>query len=578
MDLVINPELDSREESMLRVGLVVDLEKAAQHKYLRRVPSKRKGRKWDYIYGRESVKHAKDVQVGEKIKISHAGESGHYEVSEVHGDYATLKHDETGHEVSIRKDHLLQMFRDEHQLAAKPKWQEKKSVRAKRIAEADKRVAEAKKVETWALEHDTADGYRIAAKAHAQAADAGPDDAVWHRAKSYDLRRAAAAKGVQESARKREQQNENQSGVLPEHLEVPFKSMGKAKFRVEMERRRAEGLVLTGGTYEWKEEIKKAGGVWDRYEKSWLMPSKEHFGWFRDRMRRGIQPGAKGQSERRAPSTEPKPGGRVGLETHRKKVLGLLEKVAGSGKWVGKTLEKFGSPGEFRKRVEGEKSGANLGLFEEALKEISVSEVETGPQTSWSLSGGSGYGHQGYEVGQTLRTSKRLQEQGHPEFVTVTKASQTRYREDGLSFGVGDDEGYLYFARVRTATEEEGAAVQARIDAEVRKVNLHREVVEIAEDIRKHGEFPSSEEGKLVAATGDRMFDSQNIYGGGSWFLVSPDHVWYVRNNGADGDAWGHNNMQTGGAGATGWRVPRTDELVAKLKAAQKELGAKASV
>lgn len=594
MDLVIDPTAYPKKKGEHGRGIVIDLVKAARHKYLRRIPSKRPGRKWDYIYGRESVRHVRGVQIGEKIKISHAGESGHYEVLEIHGAYATLKHDETGHEVSILKDHLFQMFKDEHQLAAKPKYQEKKVVREKRIAEADKRVAEAKKVETWALEHDTADGYRIAAKAHAQAADAGPDDAVWHRAKSYDLRRAAAAKSVQESTRKKEQQAGNQSGVLPEHLEVPFKSMGKAKFREEMERRRGAGLILTGKTYDWKEEIKKAGGVWDRYEKSWLMPSKDHLGWFRDRMRRGIQPGVS------SPSTEPKKIPQLsdpGRTPYRTTVGNLLIEALASGKLPKSTTSQYPPPNriiaatvlqdwtdsevtelevELRGAIGGSAQAKSTAEAMKAAKE--VSEVESGPQTSWSLGGGSGYGHQGYEKGQTLRTSEHQRKKGFPEYVTVVKASKEFIREDGLSLGVGDEEGYYYSAEVRAATKEEGAAVQARIDTKERKKALQREVSEIAEDIRKHGEFPKPEEGKLTSISGDRLFDAQNIYGGGSWFVIAPDHVWYVKNNGADGDAWGHNNVQTGGAGATGWRVPRTDELVAKLKAAQKELGVKASV
>ena len=54
--------------------------------------------------------------------------------------------------------------------------------------------------------------------------------------------------------------------------------------------------------------------------------------------------------------------------------------------------------------------------------------------------------------------------------------------------------------------------------------------------------------------------------GGGDWFVLSTD-VWYVRNNGGDGDDWSHNNVSTGGAGAIGWRVPWTDTLAAAVQA-----------
>jgi len=63
----------------------------------------------------------------------------------------------------------------------------------------------------------------------------------------------------------------------------------------------------------------------------------------------------------------------------------------------------------------------------------------------------------------------------------------------------------------------------------------------------------------------------QNIYGGGEWFVVEKDpsgteYVWHVLNNGRDGDDWSKNNVDTGGAGAIGYRYPLTDERRAFLE------------
>ncbi|MBE2204590.1 MAG: hypothetical protein IAE94_09665 [Chthoniobacterales bacterium] len=58
----------------------------------------------------------------------------------------------------------------------------------------------------------------------------------------------------------------------------------------------------------------------------------------------------------------------------------------------------------------------------------------------------------------------------------------------------------------------------------------------------------------------------QNIYGGGKWFVLAEDKIWAVANNGGDGDCWANNNIRTGGAGAIGYCVPRTDELVAEIR------------
>jgi hypothetical protein len=58
-------------------------------------------------------------------------------------------------------------------------------------------------------------------------------------------------------------------------VSAPRKAKSKKSFKADMERRRKDGLVLTGNTYAIREQIKAAGGVWDRYEKAWLMPSRD---------------------------------------------------------------------------------------------------------------------------------------------------------------------------------------------------------------------------------------------------------------------------------------------------------------
>ena len=60
------------------------------------------------------------------------------------------------------------------------------------------------------------------------------------------------------------------------------------------------------------------------------------------------------------------------------------------------------------------------------------------------------------------------------------------------------------------------------------------------------------------------------IYGGGKWFVLAEDKVWAVANNGHDGDCWAYNNIRTGGAGAIGYCVPRTEEMVGEIRHAAK--------
>jgi len=62
----------------------------------------------------------------------------------------------------------------------------------------------------------------------------------------------------------------------------------------------------------------------------------------------------------------------------------------------------------------------------------------------------------------------------------------------------------------------------------------------------------------------------ENPWGGGEWWVIQESWIWYVRNNGFDGDNWSVNNVQTGGAGAIGVRVPFSDELAAQIRSLKK--------
>jgi hypothetical protein len=57
-----------------------------------------------------------------------------------------------------------------------------------------------------------------------------------------------------------------------------------AEFDAKMRARRSAGFVLRGRTYPIKEEIKQAGGVWDREAKAWLMPDAESMRAMKDKI------------------------------------------------------------------------------------------------------------------------------------------------------------------------------------------------------------------------------------------------------------------------------------------------------
>jgi hypothetical protein len=154
-----------------------------------------------------------------------------------------------------------------------------------------------------------------------------------------------------------------------------------------------------------------------------------------------------------------------------------------------------------------------------------------------------------------------------PEFLFVLTASQRYIREDGLSFGVGDESGYVYSATCRAATDEESKPLRAAIAASRARIKAGDELQHISRRIIAEGEWPEPAGGQITPEGETIPIGSgQTIYGGGRWFVVGPEYIWLVINNGADGDDWSANNVRTGGAGAIGRRVPATPELAEQIK------------
>lgn len=180
-------------------------------------------------------------------------------------------------------------------------------------------------------------------------------------------------------------------------------------------------------------------------------------------------------------------------------------------------------------------------------------------EPTYRLSGGEGYGCRGWKEGQIVKVNPDRYD-GH-EYLYVVEASSRYISEDGMSFGVGDEEGYHYTAQCRPATDEESAPLRQQIEEREQKKAAEQRRKALAAQIREQGEKPEGSH----SPEGERITDRQTTYGGGDWFVVGEEHIWYVLNNGADGDDWSRNNVRTGGAGAIGWRVPRTQELADEL-------------
>jgi hypothetical protein len=149
-----------------------------------------------------------------------------------------------------------------------------------------------------------------------------------------------------------------------------------------------------------------------------------------------------------------------------------------------------------------------------------------------------------------------------PEWLYVVSSSSKYFKYDGMSFGVGDESGYVYHAQCRAATPEEYASAERERDQATMVSKARVLLKDLEHDILDRGERPCGTDNVLE---GEVMFDTTNVYGSGSWWVVGTEWIWYVRNNGMDGDDWSRNNVRTGGAGAIGVRVSYDKGLHDKL-------------
>lgn len=90
-----------------------ELEKGAQHKYIRRLPNKSPPPKWRYFYdvgGGKGLGHEDEMIAGAKFLI----EGGHFEVLETSAQSVKIKHDETGEIKVMKKRDFQNLLHDHH--------------------------------------------------------------------------------------------------------------------------------------------------------------------------------------------------------------------------------------------------------------------------------------------------------------------------------------------------------------------------------------------------------------------------------------------------------------------------------
>lgn len=108
---------------------------------------------------------------------------------------------------------------------------------------------------------------------------------------------------------------------------------------------------------------------------------------------------------------------------------------------------------------------------------------------------------------------------------------------------------------------------EARKAAEIRKKEKQQKKNTLTEVLTSFetAEYP---EGSFNP-DGERIEDPfypLDIYGGGRFFIIGKEEIWFVKNNGHDGDDWARNNIQTGGAGGIGTRIKYNAEIAEKIR------------
>lgn len=128
----------------------------------------------------------------------------------------------------------------------------------------------------------------------------------------------------------------------------------------------------------------------------------------------------------------------------------------------------------------------------------------------------------------------------------------------------GDMGRYCYY---RPATDEETKQLEAkerqRTEAATQQAAKTQQLSAIKEKIQS-GERPDG----VHVPEGEVLHSTQNIYGAGDWFVIGAEWIWFVQNNGMDGDDWSRNNVRTGGAGGIGWRIPFDATIAEQLRTA----------
>jgi hypothetical protein len=162
-------------------------------------------------------------------------------------------------------------------------------------------------------------------------------------------------------------------------------------------------------------------------------------------------------------------------------------------------------------------------------------------------------------------------------YVQVAAGNSRYFSRDMLEdFDMFDDQpGYQYQRDVVEVelSDEERAADQAKADAKAAVAKASETFKAAIERIRKDGERPERVDkidrpvGTIEVSQSKSAYDYSKI-------VITPDAIWDLRYNGADGDDWSYNNY----SGYIARFIPRDEALVETIRGAARQLGLKQEV
>ncbi|HBY44734.1 MAG TPA: hypothetical protein DEU95_10460 [Chloroflexi bacterium] len=193
--------------------------------------------------------------------------------------------------------------------------------------------------------------------------------------------------------------------------------------------------------------------------------------------------------------------------------------------------------------------------------------TETTEQQTYRISRGEGYGGDDMPVGAVITRPRGQAYHDYPAYMYVLQSGRDYYREDGMSFGVGDESGYVYWADCRAATEEEAAPLRITFARRAAASEANRQAAAIIKSIRMNGVRPLRDTvpaGEIVWELTTYGGTYLPAYGGGQWLIIADDGIWYIEGHHADGDDWSANNI---GGHSLGWRLDATPGMLDTLRA-----------